>query len=87
MPTRRQFMKYSGVVGAGALLESQFGWMGKAFAIPLAPGLSDPAVQPKFEEYVPNALDPGFLFGGICSHGIHAKLSGSGIHTQECSSA
>jgi FtsP/CotA-like multicopper oxidase with cupredoxin domain len=55
-------MKYSGVVGAGALLQSQFGWMGKAFAIPLAGGLSDPAVQPKFVEYAPNALDPGFLF-------------------------
>ena len=30
--------------------------------MPLIPGLSDPALQPKFTEPVPNALDPGFKY-------------------------
>jgi FtsP/CotA-like multicopper oxidase with cupredoxin domain len=68
-------MKYSGVVGAGALLQSQFGWMGKAFAVPLAPGLSDPAVQPKFVEYAPNALDPGFIFEPVARGAMAGKYN------------
>lgn len=34
----------------------------RALAAEAAPGLSDPALQPKFVEYAPNALDPGFKF-------------------------
>ncbi|MGB6993746.1 MAG: hypothetical protein WBG00_11015, partial [Thermoanaerobaculia bacterium] len=62
MPTRRQVIKYGTLAGAGAWAQSKFGWMSKAYAVPLASGLSDPAVQPKFVEYAPNALDPGFIF-------------------------
>ncbi|MGD2026327.1 MAG: hypothetical protein PVI99_00805, partial [Anaerolineales bacterium] len=36
--------------------------MMKTFAAPLAAGLSDPALQPKFVNVVPNALDPGFIY-------------------------
>ena len=36
-----------------------------AYAEALALGLSDPAVQPKFEALAPNALDPGFLFAPL----------------------
>jgi FtsP/CotA-like multicopper oxidase with cupredoxin domain len=36
--------------------------MHRALAESLAFGLSDPAIQPKFVEAVPNALDPGFFF-------------------------
>ena len=34
----------------------------RSFAAEQIPGLSDPAVQPKFVEIVPNALDPGFIY-------------------------
>jgi FtsP/CotA-like multicopper oxidase with cupredoxin domain len=34
----------------------------RAFAATQGPGLSDPAIQPKFQTYVPNALDPGFIY-------------------------
>jgi hypothetical protein len=37
--------------------------------MPAAPGLSDPALQPKFVEYAPNALDPGFLFKDLNQNG------------------
>ena len=59
--TRRELMKLAGVGGASvagaSLLRTGF-----AGAVPLARGLSDPAVQPKFAEYAPNALDPAFRF-------------------------
>jgi len=45
--------------GAGAMLQNQ---AGRAFAATQGPGLSDPALQPKFQAVVPNALDPGFIF-------------------------
>jgi FtsP/CotA-like multicopper oxidase with cupredoxin domain len=62
MPTRRQFIQYAGMTGAAAWLPMKHGLMRGAMAVPLVHGLSDPAAQPKFEEHVPNALDPGFLF-------------------------
>jgi spore coat protein A, manganese oxidase len=34
----------------------------RAAAVPAAPGLSDPALQPKFMNLVPDALAPGFKF-------------------------
>jgi FtsP/CotA-like multicopper oxidase with cupredoxin domain len=39
-------------------------WLGsnEVFAVTQGPGLSDPAMQPKFVAAVPNALDPGFIF-------------------------
>jgi FtsP/CotA-like multicopper oxidase with cupredoxin domain len=66
--SRRDFIKLTGLsagvglVGSGRLLPGLTGVRTPAVAAPLAFGLSDPAVQPKFVEYAPNALDPGFLF-------------------------
>jgi FtsP/CotA-like multicopper oxidase with cupredoxin domain len=37
-------------------------WVTKARAATQGPGLSNPAMQPKFEAFVPNALDPGFIY-------------------------
>ena len=37
-------------------------WARRAWAATQGPGLSDPAMQPKFANYVPNALDPGFIY-------------------------
>jgi FtsP/CotA-like multicopper oxidase with cupredoxin domain len=62
MPTRREFLKYGGLAGAGLWAQAKYGWIHRALAAPLAFGLSDPAVQPKFVELVPNALDPSFAF-------------------------
>jgi FtsP/CotA-like multicopper oxidase with cupredoxin domain len=75
VPTRRQFIKYGTLAGAGAWAQSKFGWMRKAFAVPLAPGLSDPAVQPKFVEYAPNALDPGFFFEPVQQGAMVGKFN------------
>jgi FtsP/CotA-like multicopper oxidase with cupredoxin domain len=61
MPTRRQFIKGASATGALLYFNVLGGW-GRALAAPLAAGLSDPALQPKFINPVPNALDPGFAF-------------------------
>jgi len=37
-------------------------WVRKAWAETQGPGLSDPFIQPKFINPVPNALDPGFIY-------------------------
>ena len=60
--TRRDFVKLSGTAAAGIYLGGQLGWADRALAVPASVGLSDPALQPKFVELAPNALDPGFLF-------------------------
>ncbi len=62
MPTRRQFIKYTGLAGAGLYAQSKLGWVRNAYAVTQGPGLSDPAMQPKFANPVPNALHPAFLF-------------------------
>jgi FtsP/CotA-like multicopper oxidase with cupredoxin domain len=56
---RRDFMKLSALAGAAAVAP---GWASRALAAALAPGLSDPAAQPKFAYIVPNALDPSFRY-------------------------
>ena len=62
--SRRQFLRASGGAVAGFIL-----WDGVAStpagAVQAAPGLSDPAIQPRFVELAPNALDPGFIFKPI----------------------
>ena len=75
MTTRRQVLKYGGLAGAGLWAESKWGWMRQALAEPLAFGLSDPAIQPKFEELVPNALDPGFLFEPVARGNMAGKYN------------
>jgi FtsP/CotA-like multicopper oxidase with cupredoxin domain len=56
---RRDFVKLSTLAGAGMAVP---GWAGRAFAEVLASGLSDPALQPKFANLVPNALAPAFHY-------------------------
>ncbi|MDH3411655.1 MAG: multicopper oxidase domain-containing protein [Gammaproteobacteria bacterium] len=62
MIDRRSFFKLSTTAGASALLAARYGLGRSAFAATQGPGLSDPALQPKFVEPVPNALDPGFIY-------------------------
>jgi hypothetical protein len=60
MVTRRKFIQTTALLGLGAAVP----WsriIRTARAAPVSAGLSDPALQPKFESYVPNALDPGFI--------------------------
>jgi FtsP/CotA-like multicopper oxidase with cupredoxin domain len=66
--TRRQVLKAAMIGGAGLMLPLRF-LPRKAFGVPLAAGLSDPALQPKFVELAPNALDPGFLFKDLNQNG------------------
>jgi FtsP/CotA-like multicopper oxidase with cupredoxin domain len=56
---RRDFVKITGAAGAGLMVA---GYTRRALAATQGPGLSDPALQPKFMEPVPNALDPGFIY-------------------------
>jgi FtsP/CotA-like multicopper oxidase with cupredoxin domain len=50
--------------GASAILPPALIGTTRAGAIPAAVGLSDPALQPKFVNAVPNAADPGFSYKG-----------------------
>ena len=59
--TRRQLLKAGMIGGAGLMLPWKFK-LPRAFAATQGPGLSDPALQPKFANAVPNALDPGFIY-------------------------
>jgi spore coat protein A len=54
---RREFSKIMAAAGASTLLP----WH-KLRATPAALGLSDPAIQPKFVNLVPDALAPGFKY-------------------------
>jgi FtsP/CotA-like multicopper oxidase with cupredoxin domain len=56
---RRDFVKLSAAAGAVAGIPA---WARRAGAVPAAVGLSDPALQPKFQNPVPNALDPAFIY-------------------------
>jgi spore coat protein A len=65
MLTRRQFLKGGTAAVAGLAVDwhvAQTGALRRVFADRAAAGLSDPALQPKFVEYAPNALDPGFIY-------------------------
>jgi spore coat protein A len=61
MMTRRQVLKAGMIGGAGLMLPLRF-LPAKAFANPAARGLSNPTVQPKFVNLVPDALAPGFIY-------------------------
>ena len=61
MVSRRDFLKISALMGASAYFTtSQLGSFARAFAAVQMLGLSDPALQPKFANPVPDALAPGF---------------------------
>jgi spore coat protein A len=64
MISRRQFFKLTAATGVGLAVGPKMLGASRAFAAPLIPGLSDPAIQPKFVNPVPNALDPGFIYTG-----------------------
>jgi len=77
MITRRQFI---GTVAASSALVGlrPFTGASPALAASQGPGLSDPALQPKFSALVPNALDPSFAYnikGGKIKVGV-----GQGVH-------
>jgi FtsP/CotA-like multicopper oxidase with cupredoxin domain len=59
---RRDFIKIAGMAGAGiALMPGGFVRRGLQ-AAPARAGLSDPALQPKFVNLVPDAMAPGFIY-------------------------
>ena len=60
MVSRREFLKLSGATVAGLALTSQ-GFI-RVFAETAREGLSNPALQPKFVNIVPDALSPGFIY-------------------------
>ena len=66
--TRRDFIRLTGGGGAGLYLIGRLGGdllnAPTVRAVPAAAGLSDPALQPKFVNPVPNAADPAFSFKG-----------------------
>ncbi len=63
--TRRQVLKAGMIGGAGLMMPLRF-LPAKAFAAVAAPGLglSDPALQPKFMNLVPDAMAPSFMYKG-----------------------
>jgi len=61
MVSRRNFLKSSAAMSALASLPLSVRWH-IAQAATQAAGLSDPALQPKFVNLAPNALNPGFMY-------------------------
>jgi FtsP/CotA-like multicopper oxidase with cupredoxin domain len=61
MVTRRTLLQTGVAAALAGTVPGQY-FIRQAYGSPLALGLSDPALQPKFQELVPNALDPGFIF-------------------------
>jgi FtsP/CotA-like multicopper oxidase with cupredoxin domain len=80
--TRRQVLKAGLIGGAGMMLPLRF-LPRKAFGEPAAAGLSDPALQPKFVEFAPNALDPGFLFKDLNVNGKPAHKPNFSIRASQ----
>ncbi len=79
--TRRQVLKSGMIAGAGLMVPWSFNRA--AYAALLADGLSDPALQPKFVELAPNALDPSFLFKDLSHRGLPAHKPNFNIRVQE----
>jgi len=61
MVTRRSILKASVAGAAVASVPGQL-WLRNAYGAPAAVGLSDPALQPKFVNPVPDALDQSFKY-------------------------
>ena len=77
MVDRRKFIQAGAVAAGSSLIMPWSPLMKKAYGVPLhssAGFLSDPALQPKFVEQAPNALDPGFTYSAHPETGvIHAS--------------
>ena len=78
MVDRRKFIQ-AGAVAGSAMLIPWSPLMKKAYGVPLDSSvglLSDPALQPKFVEQAPNALDPSFTYMPHPKTGvIHASIA------------
>jgi FtsP/CotA-like multicopper oxidase with cupredoxin domain len=78
MIDRRRFIKAGVAAGfAGSVGFRHF--INDAYGATAMPGLSDPAFQPKFVNYAPNALNPGFIFQPKSQGHFKIKL-GEAIH-------
>jgi len=62
MSSRRSFLKLGTAMSAGALLATRYQALQHVFGAPAATGLSNPALQPKFANLVPDAMAPSFKF-------------------------
>jgi spore coat protein A len=78
MVNRRKLIQAGAVAVGGSLILPWSPLMKKAYGVPLHSSvgfLSDPALQPKFVEQAPNALDPGFTYSAHPETGvIHASV-------------
>jgi len=78
MVNRRKFIQAGAIAMGSTLLIPWSPFMKKAYGIPLdssVGSLSDPALQPKFVELAPNALDPAFTYIPNAKTGvIHASM-------------
>lgn len=75
MFTRRRFLGMCALAGPAYVLSAPL-FLRRAHAIAFDShigALSDPALQPKFVELAPNALDPGFLFRDLNENGGPAQ--------------
>ena len=62
MITRRDFLKLSGVSSLALYAAARGNPLMRALAASAKTGLSDPALQPKFANPVPDAMAPGFIY-------------------------
>ena len=62
MLSRREFLKLSGVSTFALYLAARGNPVMRALAASAKVGLSDPTLQPKFANPVPDALAPGFIY-------------------------
>ncbi|MCL7451998.1 MAG: multicopper oxidase domain-containing protein [Anaerolineae bacterium] len=90
MVSRRQFLKLSAATGAGLAVPWSISRSGsakvgaiRAQAAALIAGLSDPALQPKFVNPVPDALHPSFIYtpgaGGEYTVGVGPTAQMTGL--------
>jgi FtsP/CotA-like multicopper oxidase with cupredoxin domain len=90
MISRRDFFKLTAATGVGLAVattpalgrQRSIGGLQRVFAATQGPGLSDPALQPKFANAVPNALDPGFIFDtgdGAIRVGVGPAMQQTGL--------
>ena len=80
MVDRRKFLQ----VSISAAIAAGMPWpefMRQAYGATQGPGLSDPAMQPKFANAVPNALDPSFIYNTGKKNKIKVAVGQSIQHT------